>query len=270
MPDEKGSLAAHMIKERGVSQRQAYKAVSLPRSSGAYKRRQKPDEAVIDELNKLVEKHAAIGFWQSFHRLRLKGFAWNHKRVYRVYTKLHLNIRRRSKKRLPARVKQTLYQPENINQVWSIDFMNDTLWDGRKFRLLNIIDDYNREVLAIETDTSLPTIRVIRVLEYLKEFRGLPAMIRLDNGPEFISHKLDLWCRENKIMLVFIQPGKPMQNAYVERCNGNIRKELLNVYVFKSLQEVRLKAEEWMEDYNCSRPHKSLGYVPPADYIRTL
>lgn len=160
MPDEKGSLAAHMIQEHRVSQRQAYKAVSLPRSTGAYKQKQKMDDPVIDELNKLVEKRPSIGFWQSYHRLRRSGFGWNHKRVYRVYTKLHLNIRRRSKKRLPARVKQALHQAEHINQVWSIDFMNDTLWDGRKFRLLNIIDDYNREVLAIEADSSLPTVRV--------------------------------------------------------------------------------------------------------------
>ena len=266
MPDEKSSLADHMIEQYGISQRQACKAVRLPRSTGRYERKPKADEAVIDALNSIVAKRPSIGFWQSFKRLRLKGFTWNHKRVYRVYTALQLNIRRRSKKRLPARVKQTLYQPQSINQVWSIDFMNDTLWDGRKFRLLNIIDDYNREVLAIEADISLPTLRVIRTLDYLKEFRGLPEMIRVDNGPEFISHKLDGWCRENKITLVFIQPGKPMQNAYVERCNGNIRKELLNVYVFTSLSEVREKAEEWMLDYNHERPHKSLGYLPPKAY----
>ena len=170
---------------------------------------------------------------------------------------------------MPARVKQALFQPETFNQVWSIDFMNDALWDGRKFRLLNILDDYNREILAIEADTSLPTVRLIRTLEYLKEFKGLPAMIRVANGPEFISNKLDAYCKDNKITLVFIQPGKPMQNGYIERCNGNIRKELLNAYVFKSLIEVREKAEEYMQDYNCSRPHKSLGYVPPAEYIKS-
>lgn len=269
MPDQKGSLAGHMITEHGISQRQAYKAVSLPRSSGCYKHKVKADDELVEELNNLVQKHAAIGFWQSYHRIRLKGFAWNHKRVYRVYTKLHLNIRRRSKKRLPGRVKQTLCQPDSINQVWSIDFMNDTLWDGRRFRLLNIIDDYNRQILAIEADTSLPTVRLIRTLEYLKEFRGLPSMIRVDNGPEFISGKLDAYCRCNNITLVFIQPGKPVQNAFVERCNGNIRRELLDAYVFKSLQDVREKAEEYIEDYNCSRPHKSLGYVPPAQYIKS-
>jgi putative transposase len=113
----------------------------------------------------------------------------------------------------------------------------------------------------------LPTVRLIRVLEYLSEFRGLPQMIRVDNGPEFISHKLDMWCREHKISLAFIQPGKPMQNGFVERCNGNIRKELLNAYVFTNLQEVREKAEEWRNDYNCSRPHQSLGFVPPVEFI---
>jgi putative transposase len=256
-----------MIQEHGVSQRQACKAVSLPRSTQRYKPRPKADEVVIDQLQLLIDKHPAIGFWQSYYRIRRKGFVWNHKKVYRVYTDMKLNIRRRYRKRLPQRVKQALYQPAAINEVWSVDFMSDTLWDGRRFRLLNIIDDYNREVLHIESDLSLPTVRLIRVLEYLKEFRGLPQMIRVDNGPEFISHKLDMWCRENKITLAFIQPGKPMQNGFVERCNGNIRKELLNAYVFTTLQEVREKAEEWRQDYNCSRPHQSLGFVPPVEFI---
>lgn len=117
----------------------------------------------------------------------MKGFNWNHKRVYRMYCQMQLNVRRRASKRLPARVKQMLYRPESANKVWSIDFMSDSLWDGRKFRLLNIIDDYNREVLSIEDDTSLPAMRVIRTLERLKETRGLPEMLRADNGPEFIS-----------------------------------------------------------------------------------
>lgn len=256
-----------MVQEHGVSQRQACKTVSLPRSNVQYKRKPKQDEPVIDQLKELVDKHPAIGFWQSYYRIRRKGFNWNHKKVYRVYTELKLNIRRRYKKRLPARVKQALYQPAALNEVWSIDFMSDTLWDGRRFRLLNIIDDYNREVLHIETDLSLPTLRLIRVLEYLKEFRGLPQIIRVDNGPEFISHRLDMWCKEHKINLAFIQPGKPMQNGFVERCNGNIRKELLNAYVFNNLNDVREKAEEWRKDYNCSRPHQALGFVPPVEFI---
>ncbi|MFT2007485.1 DDE-type integrase/transposase/recombinase [Pontibacter sp. 13R65] len=172
------------------------------------------------------------------------GHGWNHKRVYRVYSQLRLNSRRRHRKRLPAQVKQALFQPERISQEWSIDFMSDSFWDGRRLRLLIIVDAYNREILTIDADLSIPALRLIRVLEYLKEFRGLPEIIRINNGPEFIPNKLECWCRENKVCLVFIQPGKPMQNAYVERCNGSIRRELLKAYVFRTLTEVREKAEE--------------------------
>ncbi len=145
--------------------------------------------------------------------------------------------------------------------------MHDSLWDGRCFRMLNVIDDYNRQVLWIEADTGLPALRMIRVLDRLKESRGLPDMIRVDNGPEFISHKLDMWCKENKVTLAFIQPGKPTQNAYIERLNGTIRNELLNAYVFKTLDEVREKAEQWKYDYNHKRPHKSLGYKTPVELL---
>lgn len=263
-------LAQFMIEEHGVSQRQACKALGMPRSTVQYHPRAKNDTEVIAQLEKLIEKHPAIGFWQSYFRLRRKGFGWNHKKVYRIYTSLKLNIRRRFKKRLPARVKQALFQPETINEVWSIDFMSDSLWDGRKFRVLNIIDDYNREMLAMEADLSLPALRVIRVLEFLLEFRGLPKMIRVDNGPEFISHVLDEWCRKHGVILVYIQPGKPMQNGYVERCNGSVRKELLNANVFYTLAEVREKIEEWMEDYNHHRPHEALGYRAPVDLLEAI
>lgn len=252
-----------MHQEHKVTIRQACVAVKMNRSTYSYHPKMKADENIIDALNELVDKKPSIGFWQSFYRLRQSHTTWNHKRVYRVYTQLGLNKRRRAKKRLPARIKQSLFQPGSINQVWSIDFMNDSLWDGRHFRLLNIMDDYNREILCIEPDTSLPAQRVIRALERLKENRGLPQMIRVDNGPEFISCKLDIWCKENKIQLVFIQPGKPTQNAFVERCNGNIRRELLNAYVFKTLDEVREMTEEWRIDYNQNRPHKALNYLTP-------
>jgi putative transposase len=259
-----------MTEEHGVSQRQASKALSVPRSTYCYIPKPKNDSVIINQLEELVSKHPAIGFWQSYYRIRRKGFEWNHKRVYRVYTALNLNIRRRFKKRLPCRVKQALFQPEVKNQVWSIDFMSDSLWDGRKYRVLNVIDDYNREMLAMEADLSLPALRVIRVLEYLKEFRGLPQMIRTDNGPEFISHALDEWCRKHEVVLTYIQPGKPMQNGYVERCNGSVRKELLNTNVFYSLKEVRDKMEEWMVDYNYHRPHESLGYRAPIDLLEAI
>jgi len=211
----------------------------------------------------MVTKHPCIGFDKSFKRLRLQGHLWNHKRVYRVYTEMKLNIRRKAKKRLPARVKQALFQPTSVNQVWSIDFMSDSLWDGRKYRLLNIIDDFNREILAIDVDTSLPSSRVIRTLENISLYRTLPKMIRVDNGPEFICDKFDHWCKLHEIQLVFIQPGKPMQNGYIERFNGSIRRELLNAYVFRSLSEVKQMVKEYTIDYNYHRPHDSLDDKTP-------
>jgi putative transposase len=245
-------------------------AMKLPRSTYHYKQRKKDDTEIIKALEEMIAKHPSIGFGQSFHRLRLQGFTWNHKRVYRVYTLMKLNIRRRAKKRLPARVKQALFQPTSINQVWSIDFMSDSLWDGRKYRLLNIIDDFNRELLAVEVDTSIPASRVIRTLEHISLYRNLPQMIRVDNGPEFISDKFDRWCKLNKIQLVFIQPGKPMQNGFVERFNGNIRRELLNAYVFRTLTEVREMVEKWNYDYNFHRPHNALGNKTPAEILAQI
>ena len=185
-----------------------------------------------------------------------------------IYREMKLNIRRRAKKPLPDRVKQPLTVPTELNQMWSIDFMSDSLADGRKFRLLNVIDDYNRQSLAIEVDTSLPSQRVIRVLENLIDQRGKPSNIRTDNGPEFISHQLQIWCEKNSITLQYIQPGKPMQNAYIERNNGSLRRELLNAYLFYSLAEVRALSEEWRIDYNTERPHKSLGYLSPLNYVQ--
>ena len=176
---------------------------------------------------------------------------------------MKLNIRRKPKKRLPERIKQSLTYATSPNQMWSIDFMSDSLQDGRKVRLLNVMEDFNRELLAIEVDTSLPTRRVIRVLERLIAERGRPHNIRMDNGPEFISHLLEQWCTERRITLQFIQPGKPMQNGFIERKNGSIRRELLNAYTFTTLTEVREFCDEYRLDFNTARPHKSLGYLPP-------
>lgn len=242
--------------------------MGMSRTTCQYKAKVKDDSEVQSVLTTLTTKHAAIGFWQCCYRIWNKGYWWNHKRIYRIYTDMKLNIRRRSKRRLPERVKQPLSIPTSPNQMWSIDFMSDSLVDGRKFRLFNVIDDFNRESLAIEVDTSLPSLRVIRVLEKLIAQRGAPANIRCDNGPEFISHKLEEWCNDEtrKITLQFIQPGKPMQNAYIERKNGSIRRELLDAYLFCSLAEVRTMSHQWRIDYNAERPHKSLGYLSPLKY----
>lgn len=252
--------------EEQCSISQACKIAQLPRSNYGYQHKAKDDKQVETGLENLVKKHPVIGFWQCYHRLRRAGHKWNHKRVRRVYRSMGLNIRRKAKYRLPERVKHKLGMATGINQSWSIDFMSDTLKDGRSFRLFNVIDDFNRESLVIEADTSLPSLRVQRVLERLITQRGKPANIRCDNGPEFIAHSLQEWCEKNHITLQYIQPGKPMQNAYIERKNGSIRRELLNAYLFRSLSEVRAMAEEWRMDYNNQRPHKALRYMTPVEY----
>lgn len=171
-------------KDQQLSNRKACKLIGISRTTCQYSAKPKDDKELQDALAALTTKHPTIGYWQCCYRLWNKGHWWNHKRIYRVYIDMHLNIRRRAKKRLPERVKQPLSVPTAPNQVWSIDFMSDSLVDGRKFRLLNIIDDFNRESLAIEVDTSLPTLRVIRVLDALVAQRGCPSNIRCDNGPD--------------------------------------------------------------------------------------
>jgi putative transposase len=259
-----------LVQNHNLSQRQACQAVNISRTTYLYRPRNKEDNQIISLLGELVDKHPSIGFWKCYHRIRRRGYEWNHKRVYRVYTQMKLNIRRRAKKRLPARAKHALFQPERIDQVWSLDFMCDSLWDGKRYRLLNIIDDYNREVLDIVADTSLPTLRVTRTLDKLLLVRGKPDMIRVDNGPEFISDKLDSWCKDKSIQLVFIQPGKPMQNGFIERLNGSLRRELLNAYIFRTIHEVRDEVKQWKDDYNFHRPHESLNNKTPMDVHATI
>jgi len=188
--------------------------------------------------------------------------------VHRIYSQLGLNMKRKGKQRLPNRFPQPLAVPDKPNDSWSIDFMSDSLCDGRYFRTFNVIDDYNREALAIEVDLSLPSKRVIRTLERLSEWRGYPRQIRGDNGPEFISLALAEWAKEHHVHLEFIKPGTPTQNAYIERFNGTFRREVLNYYVFKSLTEVREIAELWMQQYNTERPHEALNNLTPLSYLK--
>jgi putative transposase len=240
--------------------------VNLPRSTAAYTPVTKSDEPLIKMLQEQVEAHPTIGFWSCYYRIRRAGNLCNHKRLYRVYTELNLNIRRRCKRRLPQRTKLPLEVPVRTNQTWSMDFMSDSLSNGRRYRLLNIIDDSNRQLLAMEVDTCLPALRVIRTLERLEFTQGLPTHIRMDNGPEFTSHILLDWMARKGIIPIHIQPGRPMQNAYIERCNGSIRRELLNAYQFDTLAEVIAMAETYRLDYNQHRPHQALGYQSPLKH----
>lgn len=259
----------HLQQAYGVSLGRACKVMDLSRSVYYYQSH-RDDRVVIDKLQGMAERRPTEGFWKMYQRIRKEGLVWNHKRIHRVYKFLKLNIKRKGKRRLPARILQPLEAVQSINSSWSMDFMTDSLLSGRKFRTLNLMDDFNREALAIEVDTSLPAERVIRVLEQVLTWRGKPNRIRVDNGPEFISTALGFWCEEKGIALQFIQPGKPTQNAYIERFNGSFRRDVLDAYLFENISQIKALAEEWMEDYNNHRPHDALNGRSPVDLWKTL
>jgi putative transposase len=217
-------------------------------------------------VSALVEKRQRLGFWKCFDRLRDQGHGWSHKPVHRVYCQLRLNLPRRAKRRLPVRVRQPLAVPAAANAIWSLDFMSDCLHDGRRFRTLNVLDEGVREALAIEVDSSLPGKRVVRVLERLVELRGAPRAIRMDYGPELLAEVFVAWCERRGIEMRYIQPGKPDQNAYIERFNRTYREDVLNAYVFVDLDQVRQISAEWIQIYNEERPHEALGSLPPARF----
>lgn len=255
---------------RGLSRRRACALAGLARrcyAAPAPSRRPVVDAPVLAALLALVKRHPGWGFWKYYHRLRKDGVAVNHKRLWRLYQAQRLQLnRRRKKRRLPDRVKQPLQVPEGPNQCWSMDFMSDALTDGRRFRTLNVIEDWNREVLGLEVDFSLPAARVVRLLEALAERYGPPQRLRVDNGPEFISQALQDWCRSQGTALHWIQPASPTQNAYVERFNGSFRRELLDGYLFATLQQVREHCRLWQHDYNHLRPHQALNFMTPTEF----
>ena len=203
-----------------------------------------------------------------FDRLRLDGWSWNHKRVWRLYCEMKLNLPRRKKRRVPPRERQTLEVAPRANAVWALDFMSDALYGGRRFRTLNILDEGVREALKIVIDTSIPSGRLVRELEQLVAWRGPPQAIRCDNGPEICAQAFVDWCRCHGIEIRYIQPGKPNQNAFIKRFNKTYRDEVLEIYLFTSLDDVRRITEEWLPMYNEYRPHDSLGRVPPAMFKR--
>ena len=251
-----------------VSQRRACGLIEVQRSSCRYRRRRNEDPRLRARLRELAEVRRRFGYRRLQVLLQREGWRVNHKRVYRLYVEEKLGLRRkRGRKRSGAR--QPLAEPTGANQTWSVDFMTDALSSGRRFRTLNIVDDFTREALAIEVDTSLGGRRVARVLDDLRMQRGLPGQIRSDNGPEFTSRALDQWAYEQGIRWHYIQPGRPMENGYVESFNGRLRDECLNENWFCSLAEARETIEAWRQDYNQCRPHSALSYRTPEEFAKT-
>lgn len=254
------------MQEKGLSVAKSCDCVGLSRS--AYYRVPPHwtvrDAEVISALASLVEARPSRGFWKCRKLLRRQGQPWNHKRIYRVYCQMGLNLKRKAKQRLPKRVRAELYVPQLPDTVWSADFMSDQLYSGKRYRTFNVVDDFNREALHIEIDTSITSARLVRVFEHLKQ-RGLPEVLRTDNGPEFLGEAFVAWAKENGMAIQYIQPGKPNQNAFIERFNRTYREEVLNQYLFTSLEHVREATWWWMLEYNEERPHDSLGDLTPME-----
>jgi putative transposase len=218
---------------------------------------------VIEMLNELAEAHPTRGFDWYYGNLRNKGLIWNRKRVLRIYRTMNLKLRRKRKRRILLRPKQPLVAAKALNETWSMDFLSDALSNGRRVRILIVMDDANREALAAYADYSICAEKVIQVLQQLEEEKGLPLSIRTDNGPEFISKKLAKWCEKKQIEQKFIQPGKPMQNGYNERLNRTYREDVLDAYFFDSLEQLRILSDQWLETYNSKHPHRSMKGLTP-------
>jgi len=263
-------MVVEAVKRYGISIRFACVCMGIAESTYYYKSSLNSENMVIaDWLLRLTRANKRWGFGLCFLYLRnVKKFTWNHKRVYRIYRELELNLRIRPRRRIKRDKPDALTVPVAPNQVWSVDFMSDSLADGRLLRTFNVIDDYNREGLAVEVDLSLPSARVTRCLDQVIEWRGKPFMIRLDNGPENIAQSLVDWANEQKITLIYIQPGKPAQNAYIERFNRTARHEWLDMQVFDTVEQAQLLATQWLWHYNNERPHMALGGITPIMKLR--
>jgi putative transposase len=248
------------------SERRACGLVGIGRSSARYRTKRSGDAELRERLRQLAGERRRFGYRRLHVMLVREGQMVNHKRVYRLYREEGLSVRKRRRKRVSREARVPLQAPSGPNQLWSLDFVQDTLSWGRKFRLLTVVDAYTRESLAIEVDTSLSGVRVARVLERVVTERGRPSEIVLDNGPELTSKALDQWAYERGVQLQFIDPGKPQQNGFIESFNGRLRDECLNEHWFLSLPHAQRTIEDWRVDYNLNRPHSSLGNLTPEEF----
>jgi putative transposase len=269
-PSQRLAVAQHAVSTARTTIRHACVTFAISETCYRYRGgvRSGENDEIADWLVRLTTTHRTWGFGLCFLYLRnVKAFGWNHKRVYRIYRALELNLRIKPRRRLVRETPQPLAVPAAVNDCWSMDFMHDQLRDGRSFRLFNVIDDFNREGLGIDVDLSLPAARVVRALDQIIEWRGLPKRIRCDNGPEYVSATVQQWAKDRGIQLDFIQPGQPQQNAYIERYNRTVRYDWLAQTLFDSIEEVQDAATRWLWMYNNERPNMALGGITPAQKL---
>lgn len=271
-PAAKKSAVTYLLKNYQVSERRACRLVTLARATQRYKVIPNPlNDRLKVRLTTLAAAKPRYGSPRLHELIRRDGIVVNHKRIERLYRELGLSLKRKTKKRRYRSINRVrLNPPTKRHEIWSMDFVKARLWRNGSFRCLTITDVFTKECPAIEVNRSLQAGHVVRVLDRLAFLHGIPKKIVVDNGPEFISRRLERWAYENKVELFFIQPGKPTQNAFIESFNGKFRDECLNVHWFSDLNDARIKIEDWRNEFNNERPHSSLGNLTPNEFVAQL
>lgn len=260
----------HWMKECGLSERRALKVLEMSASSLRYQPVPDRNEALQEKIISLAHRHRRYGAGMIYLKLRQEGLRVNHKRVERLYSAAQLQVRRRRRKKVPVGERQPLIRPGAANEVWSMDFVFDRSAEGRVLKCLTIVDDATHESVAIAPERAIGGLQLIRILDRLAVTRGLPKVIRTDNGKEFCGRAMLTWAHSNRVVLRLIEPGKPNQNAYIESFNGRLRDECLNEHWFVNLAHAKTIIEAWRREYNEERPKKALGGLTPAAYARQL
>jgi len=256
----------HLMDRFGLSERKACRMVELNRSSKQYKASKRDDSEIRSKIRELAEENKKYGSPMLHAILRREGYVLNHKRTERIYREERLSLRKKIKRKLPSRARIPMEAAVRKNEVWSMDFVSDSLACGRRFRVLTIVDDFTRECPGLAVGSSLPAQRVTRFLDEVAGLTGYPEQIRVDNGPEFLSREFASWALKRGIAIQYIRPGKPTDNSFIESFNGKFRNECLNEHWFMSIQESKQVIEEWRIKYNSYRPHSSLGKCTPYEF----
>ncbi|MDX7954042.1 IS3 family transposase [Lichenihabitans sp. Uapishka_5] len=270
-PGRRREIVADVQAVQGVSERRCCGALGFERSSIRYKSIGSDQAALLLRIRDLARTRVRYGYFRIYILLRREGWSVNHKRVYRLYRNDGLSLRlKRPRRHVSAVNRERAAAASAPNALWSMDFVSDALFDGRRLRALTVVDACTREALVIEVDSGIKGEQVVEAVSRIAAVRGAPRSIRVDNGPEFVSKALDRWAYENGVTLDFSRPGKPTDNAFIESFNGRLRDECLNAHWFLSLADARTKIEAWRRDYNESRPHTSLGWMTPSEYAAAV